>query len=118
MQGIFTSSFRFNRTILECKVGLAVFSGGIATGDLIEPYWNVKNDFIVSFDKKLKDLIEPYWNVKGTRMPQFGDFSNGFNRTILECKGLFSSWLNGPVLGFNRTILECKARRPYTRYFL
>ena len=54
--------------------------------DLIEPYWNVKNDFIVSFDKKLKDLIEPYWNVKGTRMPQFGDFSNGFNRTILECK--------------------------------
>ena len=54
------------------------------------------------------DLIEPYWNVKGTRMPQFGDFSNGFNRTILECKVILIQFMIRLILRFNRTILECK----------
>ena len=33
--------------------------------DLIEPYWNVKNQIICTKRERIKDLIEPYWNVKG-----------------------------------------------------
>ena len=36
------------------------------------------------------DLIEPYWNVKQAFQPGEIRDSNGFNRTILECKERFA----------------------------
>ena len=33
----------FNRTILECK-GTSEFKPSFVPGDLIEPYWNVKEE--------------------------------------------------------------------------
>ena len=35
------------------------------------------------------DLIEPYWNVKSQHREQIFVHINRFNRTILECKGLY-----------------------------
>ena len=57
-------------------------------GDLIEPYWNVKIPCKTKFFVSILDLIEPYWNVK-TFVAVFPvSCILGFNRTILECKGI------------------------------
>ena len=80
-------SKRFNRTILECK---ACYEEDVICGergDLIEPYWNVKNAYI---ETDHADRLR-------------------FNRTILECKGFTVKQDKRNSSGFNRTILECKA---------
>ena len=35
------------------------------------------------------DLIEPYWNVKNDDPTNAGTPGYGFNRTILECKDVY-----------------------------
>ena len=59
--------WRFNRTILECKVRFLLVQRNV-----------------------ISDLIEPYWNVKDKGMNSALLAKLGFNRTILECKG--RSW--------------------------
>ena len=80
------SFHRFNRTILECK-------------DV--------PDFSVT-PLSLGDLIEPYWNVKQGNLSAYGLAGDRFNRTILECKALFVYYAPRRGARFNRTILECK----------
>ena len=35
--------------------------------------------------------------------------AEGFNRDIVECKGVYYNKLMGEISGFNRDIVECKA---------
>ena len=79
--------FGFNRTILECKDVLYDSFLGPLFADLIEPYWNVKTNFI-----------------------QLAKSPLGFNRTILECKEALLKHIQQEHNRFNRTILECKER--------
>ena len=58
-------SLGFNRTILECKAELDDYKLSRGT-DLIEPYWNVKEEKEEHMKNGSQDLIEPYWNVKHT----------------------------------------------------
>ena len=37
------------------------------------------------------------------------DANTGFNRDIVECKGVYYNKLMGEISGFNRDIVECKA---------
>ena len=100
-------SVGFNRTILECKA-IWISAAILASSDLIEPYWNVKQISFPDYTDPLKDLIEPYWNVKQWPLLRRSGYRR-FNRTILECKAERHADCQSTDAGFNRTILECKA---------
>ena len=98
---------------------------------LIETLWNVKRRIILVVDSHQCVLIETLWNVKRNPARRWCRGS-GFNRNIVECKGI--AWSSRGVAfdvlietlwnvkkevlekvkaqkkGFNRNIVECKGR--------
>ena len=79
-------------------------------GDLIDTLWNVKAFSTVSTAALFMDLIDTLWNVKANIAPPPEFISNGFNRYIVECKGVFDSQHSRIIYGFNRYIVECKGK--------
>ncbi len=55
---------------------------------LIYPYWNVKTTNTAGPTAAAIVLIYPYWNVKYVAIGYERTKGNGFNLSILECKGI------------------------------
>ena len=77
-------AFCFNRNIVECKVQCAFYIS-VNRNVLIETLWNVKQ-FLYQ-----KECTVP-----------------GFNRNIVECKGIHHAPVTAASSSFNRNIVECK----------
>ena len=63
----------------------------------------------------LIDLIETLWNVKLIPARCEPYQPRGFNRDIVECKGIYRYIPEPSSVGFNRDIVECKAKTLNTR---
>ena len=86
---MFGAHTSFNRNIVECKVGGALFGG-------------ISNSIV---------LIETLWNVKINRNIYCRISVISFNRNIVECKVLNELKISTGSIGFNRNIVECKVSR-------
>ena len=75
---------------------------------LIETLWNVKFENAHSFLQEIPVLIETLWNVKKRASSASLRAATGFNRNIVEGKGLIFFIFLVLFSCFNRNIVECK----------
>ena len=83
---MFGAHTSFNRNIVECKVGGALFGGISNSIVLIETLWNVKRTTLYFPASDRLVLIETLWNVKYSGFSTAQSRCRGFNRNIVECK--------------------------------
>ena len=83
---MFGAHTSFNRNIVECKVGGALFGGISNSIVLIETLWNVKRTTLYFPASDRLVLIETLWNVKINRNIYCRISVISFNRNIVECK--------------------------------
>ena len=72
---------------MECK-DRGARTAYTQTDDLIETLWNVKVQTRAKPAPPGADLIETLWNVKINHDWEHPEFSDRFNRDIVECKVL------------------------------
>ena len=77
--------------------------------DLIETYWDVKNETPCAIDKCTFDLIETYWDVKKCCKMVNGRYEGDLIETYWDVKEGLNKEQRDRWRRFNRNILGCKA---------
>ena len=78
--------------------------------EIIETYWNVKEDLFLSYRRGRKEIIETYWNVKKTTALEERCSNSEIIETYWNVKEVRYSQGGNATCGNNRNILECKVK--------